>query len=50
MQHQQVQELCRLTRLTYLYSLQCLNDFQWNFNAALEGFKRVYVCIIYTNL
>lgn len=42
MQHQQVQELCRLTRLTYLYSLQCLNDFQWNFNAALEGFKRVY--------
>jgi len=40
-QHQQVQELSRQTHLTYLYSLQCLNDFQWNFSSALEGFQRV---------
>jgi len=41
MQHKQVQELSRQTRLTYLYSLQCLNDFSWNFESALEGYQRV---------
>ncbi|ORX48971.1 NTF2-like protein [Piromyces finnis] len=40
-QHQQVQELSRQTRLTYLYSIQCLNEFQWNFASALEGYQKV---------
>ncbi|OUM70152.1 hypothetical protein PIROE2DRAFT_57018 [Piromyces sp. E2] len=47
MQHQQVKELSRQTHLTYMYSLQCLNEFQWNFTSALEGFQNVKMKIIY---
>jgi len=26
-----------------MYSLQCLNEFQWNFASALEGYQKVKV-------
>jgi nuclear RNA export factor len=47
LQHQQVQKLSSQTHLTYSYSLQCLNDFKWDYAAALDGFQRVKVNIFF---